>query len=175
MTATVFPPNGLTFAYTPAVSGTPPNPATNPIPADAVSNVLNSTHLSWSSGGGGPTGYLISFGNDYPPTNIEDEANMGLVTTYTPASPLAYSTTYYWKITPYNGNGSAAGCPIWSFTTGANPTISSFPYTEGFEGTFPPYGWNNVEGLWSKGSESNSGTGLQARMPSGPPVTWTPA
>ncbi len=30
---------------------------------------------------------------------------------------LEYSTTYYWKVVPYNAIGDAENCPVWQFTT----------------------------------------------------------
>ncbi len=104
---------------------TPPNPATNPSPSDGATDVSIYTTLNWSSGGGAPTGYKIYFGTDgggvTSPTNIENGTDLGNTTTYDPTPDLAYSTTYYWQIVPYNDNGDATGCPIWSFTTEADP------------------------------------------------------
>ncbi|WP_168026834.1 T9SS-dependent choice-of-anchor J family protein [Ignavibacterium album] len=128
-----------------------PNPAVVVSPADSATNVAINTSLNWLSGGGAPeTGYRIYFGTDgggvTPPTNILNNVDLGLVTTYTPASPLSYSTTYYWMIVPYNGSGNATGTPIWRFTTMPDPTITP-PYTQNFEGTFPPINWTRFTGL----------------------------
>ena len=100
---------------------TPPNCAINPDPSDTETNVQVNANLSWSDGGGIPYGYKIFFGTDNPPTNIENGTDLGLVTTYDPASDMDYSTTHYWQIVPYNPNGDAAGCSVWSFTTQDNP------------------------------------------------------
>ena len=142
----------------------PPNAATLVSPANGGTNISINTNLNWASGGGAvETGYRIYFGTDgggvTPPTNIANNVDLGLVTAYTPGSPLAYSTTYYWQIVPYNGSGNATGNVIWSFTTGPDPAISTFPYAEGFEGTsFPPYGYSTYgDKLWLSGSEAHSG------------------
>lgn len=115
---------------------TPPNCAIAPSPANAATNVMHTTNLTWNSGGGSPTGYRIYFGTNggglSDPTNIANNVDLGLVTTYDPASNLAFATAHYWKIIPYNANGDATGCSIWSFTTKDAP-ISTFPYTESFE------------------------------------------
>ena len=121
-----------------------PDPAVLVSPPDAGTGILTTASLNWIAGGGiAPTGYKINFGTDNPPTNIENNTDLGNVTTYTPAL-LSYSTTYYWQIIPYNGAGDAIGNPIWSFTTGPDPTVT-IPYAENFDGvTTPalPYGWS---------------------------------
>ncbi len=154
-----------------------PNPAVLVAPPNTGVDVSINTNLNWVSGGGtAPTGYRIYFGTNgggvTPPTNIANNVDLGLVTTYTPALPLAYSTTYYWEIIPYNGAGDATGNVIWSFTTGADPTITTFPYTESFDNVaFPPYGWGNTQinltGLWTQVTTGtyptcnpHSGTGM---------------
>lgn len=49
--------------------------------------------------------------------------------------------TYYWRVVAYNGTQSTAS-DVWSFST--ESIISSFPYTQDFEGGFlPPSGWFN--------------------------------
>ncbi|MBN2828889.1 MAG: choice-of-anchor J domain-containing protein, partial [Candidatus Cloacimonetes bacterium] len=54
---------------------------------------------------------------DNPPTNEIDGFDAGFVTSYQVATPLEFSTLYYWKIVPYNFVGDATPCPVWSFTT----------------------------------------------------------
>ncbi len=160
---TVLPAVGLTFTFTPPVILDPPNCATLVSPADAATNVLPSATLNWASGGGAPTGYNLYFGADELPATPID---LGLVTTYDPAGNMDYSTTYYWKVVPYNDNGDATDCATWSFTTGPDPTVTVFPFTEGFEGAaFPPYGWtvidNNADNDKWILSTTNPRTGLQ--------------
>ena len=123
-----------------------PTPAILVSPANGSTNVNPYTSLNWIAGGGAsPTGYRINFGTNNPPTNIENNTNLGLVTTYVPNPILSPNTTYYWEIIPYSGVGNATGTVIWSFTTGADPTISTLPYTQNFDVvTAPelPYGWS---------------------------------
>lgn len=96
---------------------TSPNPANIASPEGGASNVLINSTLNWiASDGTAPTGYKLFFGTDNPPTNIENNTDLGDVLSYDP-NGLAYSTTHYWQVVPYNAYGSAAGCPIWSFTT----------------------------------------------------------
>ncbi len=143
---TVYPTTGLTFSFAPVQQGAPPMPAQNPQPANAASTVNPGTALSWLTGGGAPTGYKVYLGTNNPPTNI---ANGTVVTetVYAPAAPLSYNTTYYWQIVPFNADGDAVGCPVWSFTTWADPTINTYPYTQGFDEVSTPalpIGWSVV-------------------------------
>lgn len=168
------PPAGVTvtaiaqiqFEMAAYVPTTPPNCATIVSPANAGVDIAIGTTLNWASGGGAPTGYKLFFGTDNPPTNIVSGTDLGNVTTYTPVAPLSYSTTYYWKVVAYNTNGDATGCSQWSFTTMADPTITSLPYYQGFEGTtFAPVGWTNVKtvgtgtpGIWDRQTSGTNPT-----------------
>ncbi|MCD4736639.1 MAG: hypothetical protein K8R53_11390, partial [Bacteroidales bacterium] len=102
------------------VSIAPPGCASLIYPENESINIPLSASLSWDQTPDA-SGYLIWFGTDYPPSNIENGTDLGNVTTYTPAAQLNGLTEYNWKIVPYNVVGQATGCSIWSFTTGANP------------------------------------------------------
>jgi len=63
---------------------------------------------------------------------------------------LPFGSTWYWAVLPYNADGL---CPdplapefmVWSFTIAPDPTITSLPYEEYFDGvTAPalPWGWS---------------------------------
>jgi hypothetical protein len=153
-----------------------PLAATLVSPLNGATGVALSATLNWLAGGGAaPTGYRLYFGTDgggvTPPTNIVNNQDLGLVTTYDPAS-LSYSTTYYWKIVPYNGAGNAASTPIWSFTTGPDPTITTFPYTQNFDGvTTPnlPNGWtientNGDANVWATSTSAPRSTPNHMRI-----------
>ena len=123
----------------------PPACATNVSPMHAATDVSIDADLNWASGGGtAETGYKLYMDTFTPPTTMSD---LGLVTTHDPGT-LAYSTIYYWQIVAYNAAGDATGCSIWSFTTEADPTISTFPWTEDFGTTTCaiPSGWTNDTG-----------------------------
>lgn len=128
--------SGTTYTFTKVDPNAPPLPAVIVSPTNGQSNVSNLPTLSWSSGGGIVTKYLVYFGTDgggtSTPANILNGYDNLTSTSYTFANPLTYNTTYYWQIVPYNGVNPAANCPIWSFTTMADPTIYP-PFTEGFE------------------------------------------
>ncbi len=128
-------------------SWNPPHCAQYPSPNDQATEVHAATSLSWSKNyyGGYPSGYKLYFGTNNPPTNMEYGTDLGNTTTYNPAVNLAFNTTYYWSVVPYNSDGEPNDCPVWSFTTMSDPTVTSFPYRQAFESEiFPPSGWHEV-------------------------------
>jgi hypothetical protein len=91
-----------------------------PVPASAATGVVEAM-LSWQA----PTGvenptYTIAFGTDPAALEVKEEGltepvyDAGMLGT-----ELAFSTTYYWKVTVDGGDGSGF---LWSFTT-ADPII----------------------------------------------------
>lgn len=132
---------------------TVPNPAAVVAPLNNAVNVITMPAIKWTSTGGNPTGYRISLGTNNPPTDILNNVDLGNVTIYNVLTALSYNTTYYWQITPYNASGSAVNCPVWNFKTLADPTITTLPWTEGFESVTPqpnnsdvPLGWTTQNG-----------------------------
>jgi hypothetical protein len=143
LSADVFPPLGLTFSFSAAQQGTPPMPAQTPNPAHLAINVSNLTGLSWQAGGGLVDGYKVYLGTDTPPTNMVNGSTQ-IDAEYIIAAALSYSTQYFWQIVPFNADGDALDCPIWSFTTLADPTVTTYPYVQNFDTvTAPalPLGW----------------------------------
>ncbi|MCX7649075.1 MAG: GEVED domain-containing protein, partial [Flavobacteriales bacterium] len=96
---------------------TPPSCAISPLPVDGATGICSGTTLSWASGGGGPTGYRIYFGTSPTPPLVDSTTG----TTWT-LPTLTPSTTYYWRIVPYNAYGYATGCSVLSFTSHPSPT-----------------------------------------------------
>lgn len=91
-----------------AATMTPANGATNvtsPYPTFSWNAVTNSTS------------YIFYFGTSSNPDSIGVTSSNSVQL----ASPLQYSTTYYWRIVPQNAQGRAAGCQVFSFTTQAAP------------------------------------------------------
>lgn len=112
-----------------------PPACTNPLsPLDGTTDVAVTSNLSWEAVSDA-TGYILYFGTNNPPTNIANGMDLGNVTDYTPAAEMGYNQTYYWQVVPYNADGQAAGCSIWSFTTESIPDIT-LPYSESFETDF---------------------------------------
>ncbi|MCH8569156.1 MAG: choice-of-anchor J domain-containing protein [Balneolales bacterium] len=134
-----------------------PSPAVLVSPADEEENVSINATLSWSAGAGiTPDEYDIYFGTSPTPPLVNTVAGTSWDT-----PELEYETTYYWNIVAKNDAGTADPTPTRSFTTIADPTISTFPFTEDFEGTtFPPAGWlrNDVAGpvIWTRSTAQNN-------------------
>lgn len=130
-----------------------PNAATIVSPLNNATNIITKPTLKWTPTGGNPTGYRLYLGTNNPPNNLLNDVNLGNVTSHTINTPLAFNTDYYWQIVPYNSNGNATNCPVWTFKTMADPTITSLPWTEGFESVIPtsnaadyPLGWSIQNG-----------------------------
>lgn len=142
-----------------------PNCATNYSPNNASTNINVNTILSWTSGGGNPSGYDVYFGTTNNPPLVSSNQSG---TTYNPGT-LNPSTTYYWKIVPKNIIGDATGCPVLSFTTQSlSPTLS----------LIQPNGGNNLVGgsnytiQWNY-TNMNVGDDLDIYFSSNNGSTWT--
>ncbi|MDD4308745.1 MAG: hypothetical protein PHO32_00025, partial [Candidatus Cloacimonetes bacterium] len=138
MSDVIYPANGLTFSFNYPQTNVAPNPASLISPAMGATLVSPLTTVNWTSGGGFPTGYRINFGSNNPPTNIANNVDLQAATFYDPPGELAISTTYYWQVIPYNANGSAVNCPVWSFTTHGDASITTLPYTQNWDAVTPP-------------------------------------
>ena len=102
-----------------------PNCAVLSAPANNATNVPVNGQISFSSGGGNPSGFDVYLSTNQ--TNVQNEAAAALVSsnqqniTYTFSPALAYSTTYYYKVVARNSGGTATGCAVRSFTTPPPP------------------------------------------------------
>ncbi len=123
----------------------PPAPPISPSPENLAENINVLPNFSWVNGGGYPSHYLFYLGTNNPPSNLINGLNLGNVLNYTYTGTLAYSTQYYWKVVAVSEGGSAQNCPVWSFTTYADPLITALPYSQNFDSiTAPalPFGWS---------------------------------
>lgn len=98
----------------------PPGCVTAITPAQGATGVkANITPISWQAPttGGTPTSYDVYWGTAPGTlTKLGSTANTTVNITNT-----TYNTTYYWKITAVNADGSTTGCSEYSFTTEPNP------------------------------------------------------
>lgn len=104
----------------------PPSPATLPAPTNLTAGTIttNSIQLNWtaSSPSTGVTGYIVMRSNDGGATyTVNDGTTAAGVTTLT-VSSLSVSTTYYWRVYAYGGEGNISLPLSNSFAT-ANGTI----------------------------------------------------
>ncbi|MDZ4121451.1 MAG: choice-of-anchor J domain-containing protein, partial [Candidatus Cloacimonadaceae bacterium] len=123
-----------------------PDPVTLTAPAHAATNVNEMPTLTWTPAatGGVPTSYTVYCDED---ENPRTEVGTVATATFTFATPLSYSGTYYWKVVANNANGSSADSAIRSFTVRDNPTIINFPWLADFNATpFPPVNWTHGMG-----------------------------
>jgi hypothetical protein len=120
----------------------PPTAAAVVFPANDTINIEQQILLKWTATGGNPTGYKLYLGTNNPPTNMANGIDLGNVLQYTISTELTYSTNYFWKIVPYNTYGDATSCPVWKFKVMDDPTITVYPWNEGFESVVPAAGFN---------------------------------
>ncbi|MFC1856590.1 DUF1566 domain-containing protein [Thermodesulfobacteriota bacterium] len=97
-----------------------PNIPSFPSPSDNSSDVSINSILSWT--GGDPDSedtitYDVYFGTSATPSLVSSDQT---TTTYDPG-PLAYNTTYYWKIVSRDNHGAQSVGVVWNFT------IAGFP------------------------------------------------
>ena len=98
-----------------------PDCAINFNPANNAQGVNPSSSITWSPGGGLPTGYNVFFGTD--PFELTLVSENQPETSYN-AGLLESNTTYYYQIIPVNSIGEAEDCEIISFTTGGEVNIN---------------------------------------------------
>ncbi|MBI9054891.1 MAG: choice-of-anchor J domain-containing protein [Bacteroidales bacterium] len=135
-----------------------PYPASNPTPIDQAQGLNNMIKLSWNESLCAD-GYKICLGTSENPIAVLDNVNVGTDTEYM-VHALDFATNYIWKVIPYNNGVDAEDCPVWRFTTMADPTINNFPYTQGFEKDEQNPGW--IVNNWFSGAEAYMGD-LSAR------------
>ena len=120
-----------------------PGAVTTPSPENGATDVFNEDLVLTWSGAQFAQGYKVYVGTSATDFSVVDGVEV-TECTYTIPS-LEYEKTYYWKVVAYNDNGETAAPEVWSFTTIADPTVSTFPWSEGFEGeVFPPLGWRHI-------------------------------
>lgn len=131
-----------------------PTAATDPTPFDGASQIFNrGVKLSWS-----PVqfakGYKLYVGTDEAATSLINGTELESSVTSYDLPNLEYATKYNWKVVPFNAKGEAANPATWHFTTIADPTVETLPYTEGFDDAFPPTGWNIVNDGYTRWSQN---------------------
>ena len=125
--------------------------ASNPSPADDVTNVGITADLSWMAGYDADS-RDVYFGTSYPPPFIQNQT----ATTYDPGA-MAIDTTYYWRIDEIDAGGTNTGTD-WSFTVrsplresfGINVHAPQAPYLNHLfdEAEACKLGWIRVDFTW---------------------------
>ncbi|MBK7037549.1 MAG: hypothetical protein IPH42_14705 [Bacteroidetes bacterium] len=102
-------------------------------PANGTTGTCLNQTLSWDIVALA-SGYKMTISTNSPDyNNVGDNIDLGVALTF--SSLLNPSTTYGWKISPYNGFGEAAGCAINTFTTGTSACYCTPFYLDGSCGT----------------------------------------
>jgi hypothetical protein len=155
--------------FGPEITQAPPDPAVLVYPADGGWAFLDDT-LSWTSGGGIVNGYNLYISDN----DIVDDSDFIIDqtgTTYKLSDledlVIEYGHTYYWKVVPYNNNGPAEGCPVWSFTT---PTATQL--AESFTVSVPPTGWTAPATSWVRDTSTYYSAPASAKCGYTSGTTW---
>lgn len=96
-------------------NNSPPNPPSDPSPADGASEIVINEDLSWTctDPDGGLLKYDVYFGTENPPQKVSSQQTSK---TYDPVL-MEYNSTFYWKIVAFDNHDASTSGPIWSFTT----------------------------------------------------------
>jgi len=87
----------------------PPDPASDPYPADQNDYSSTTVTLAWQAGAGAES-HDIYFGTESPGEFQGNQAEA----TFNPGH-LEAEQTYYWRIDEVNSHGKTTG-PVWQFT-----------------------------------------------------------
>ncbi|WP_299117262.1 GEVED domain-containing protein [uncultured Winogradskyella sp.] len=109
--------------------------------------------ISWMASTGAD-GYNITIGTTSGGNDIEDNTDLGDVTSY--SFEGSANTTYYYTVTAYNGFGSSTGCTEQDFTTAVDPCYCIPPSTSTNTTTLI----DDVTTTGAISNLSNTGTGL---------------
>ena len=159
---------GSVWSFSTEAAAVLPGTASNLSPAEGASNVSITANLSWAAGSDTDS-HNVYFGASSPPAPQGNQAG----TSFDPG-PLAYSTTYYWRVDEVNAEGTTTGAE-WSFTTEATPPVDTAVHVDALTGSSTPGSRNRwtasvqidvmdqdlapVSGLVVDGSWSNGASG----------------
>ena len=105
-----------------------PNVPNSPTPSNGTRDVSVNVDLSWLGGDpdlGDSVTYDVYFGTSNSPLIVyHNQSDLS----YDP-DPLAYNTSYYWRIVAWDDQGATTVGPLWNFTTEINkpPNVPSDP------------------------------------------------
>jgi hypothetical protein len=97
----------------------PPSCAANIVSTPNLSCGNFSTELTWGAAATA-TGYFLTIGTTTGGTDVINNVDVGLVTSYV-VSTQTPGTVYYWTVVPYNEAGPSTGCTENTYTTFATP------------------------------------------------------
>lgn len=119
--------SGALWKFTTKPENYPPAVPSSPTPSNGQTNRPVTSTLAWqcSDADGDAIVYDVYFGTAATPPLV---ASSVATKSYAPG-PLAFSTTYRWRIVAHDARGAVTSGPTWSFTTKANsaPNAPSNP------------------------------------------------
>ncbi len=118
-----------------------PQVAISASPSNNAVEVPDTSVLGWT-GGPKALAYTVYFGTDKTKVSSNDKsvalAPM-ITTTYTPATPLAWNTTYYWKVDETLSDGSTVPGQLWTFTTANWIVVQAAQVALSYDDSKDPY------------------------------------
>lgn len=97
-------------------------------PVTGTTGYCMNASMDWSSVAAA-TGYKITMGSNAPSyNNVANNLDLGPSLSY--SAVVTASTTYGWKVVPYNAFGDASGCSFNTFTTGSSLCYCTPVYTD---------------------------------------------
>ncbi len=93
-----------------------PNCTSVNLPADGAMNVPVTTEIRWNAIGN-VDGYILNLGTEPNGTDILNQVDVGLTTSYQPLQDLPYGQEIYVSLLPYTADAIAENCTLHTFTT----------------------------------------------------------
>lgn len=129
-------------------------------PASGAQGVSTTPVITWNAMPGA-TGYKLTVGTTSGGTDVLNNVDLGNVTSYTFATPLAANTKYYYVVNAYAGGSVSSSCTIRNFTTACTSSIANFPWTENFDG-LSTLGSQVAPSCWAVVSGTKAWTSMNA-------------
>jgi hypothetical protein len=130
-----------------------PQPPAAPVlvsPSNSATGISTNPSLLWQSSTGADS-YNVLVATDASFTNVVFSISNVVGSTTTVTTGLAGYTKYYWKVNAVNSIGTSAFSSVWSFTTGAQVSLSAPVLSSPANGSsgvslMPTLAWNPVNG-----------------------------
>lgn len=150
-------PNSINIDYLDLTTGVtaPPGSFSQSVPASGATGVGVTPTFTWGGSSAASTYSLVVSTNSSYTSPVINATGL-TATSYTPGSPLANSTTYYWRVTAVNNAGSTISSNAGiSFTT-----VAALPLPGTFNQTAPASAATNVSitPTFTWGSATNAST-----------------
>ncbi|AUC75312.1 T9SS-dependent choice-of-anchor J family protein [Olleya sp. Bg11-27] len=132
-----------------------PNAVTTPTPSDAAIAIPidptdadldtepdNAVSFSWTEATTGDPATIYNFYIGDSPSTLNYLGNIS--NTSVNITGMDYNTVYYWSVVAENIGGEAIGSSVWSFTTEADPSLSTATFNASTFSVFPNPAKNSI-------------------------------